>query len=175
MNYVIFLSPCPHSDPSILRQQMEIDCFRHQAPMSRMVTTVKPYNPFRIGKKTLEYWRRPHPWKTSEPQLWGGGRLCTVMEKQKNTEWSNYVCLNELGYQTGSTSRPELRHSLPPDGGHSVCCEPGLAVGTQRTHRELFSVGILGPPRGSWVWGLEMILTFKIWAVTTDNGILFVT
>lgn len=55
MNYVIFLSPCPHSDPSILRQQMEIDCFRHQAPMSRMVTTVKPYNPFRIGKKTLEY------------------------------------------------------------------------------------------------------------------------
>ncbi|XP_028738805.2 LOW QUALITY PROTEIN: spermatogenesis-associated protein 48 [Peromyscus leucopus] len=49
-------TPSPDSEMSrILRQQMEIDCFRHQAPMSRMVTTVKPYNPFRIGKKTLEY------------------------------------------------------------------------------------------------------------------------
>ncbi|KAB1253744.1 Spermatogenesis-associated protein 48 [Camelus dromedarius] len=30
----------------VLRQATVVDVFRHQAPLSRMVTTVKPYNPF---------------------------------------------------------------------------------------------------------------------------------
>ncbi|XP_060221190.1 protein SPMIP7 [Meriones unguiculatus] len=45
----------------ILLQEMKVDHFRHQAPMSRMVTTVKPYNPF--NKKEIEafdYCRRQH-------------------------------------------------------------------------------------------------------------------
>ncbi|EPY85517.1 hypothetical protein CB1_000372008 [Camelus ferus] len=31
---------------TVLRQATVVDVFRHQAPLSRMVTTVKPYNPF---------------------------------------------------------------------------------------------------------------------------------
>ncbi|XP_012879873.1 PREDICTED: uncharacterized protein C7orf72 homolog [Dipodomys ordii] len=40
----------------ILRTGMKVDLFRHQAPLSRMVTTVKPYNPFNKKEKvTLDY------------------------------------------------------------------------------------------------------------------------
>ncbi|XP_025305098.1 spermatogenesis-associated protein 48 isoform X4 [Canis lupus familiaris] len=35
----------------ILRKEMEVDLFGHQAPLSRMVTTVKPYNPFNKKQK----------------------------------------------------------------------------------------------------------------------------
>uniref|UniRef100_A0A8C6RDT7 Spermatogenesis associated 48 n=1 Tax=Nannospalax galili TaxID=1026970 RepID=A0A8C6RDT7_NANGA len=48
-------STTPSSDSElnrILLQEMQVDLFRHQAPMSRMVTTVKPYNPF---KETVDY------------------------------------------------------------------------------------------------------------------------
>ncbi|KAL6085305.1 hypothetical protein STEG23_022227 [Scotinomys teguina] len=49
-------APSPDSEMKrILRQEMQVDCFRRQAPMSRMVTTVKPYNPFRKEKEPLEY------------------------------------------------------------------------------------------------------------------------
>lgn len=34
---------------------MIVDRFRHQAPLSRMVTTVRPYNPFnRKEKETVD-------------------------------------------------------------------------------------------------------------------------
>uniref|UniRef100_A0A8C6GUM7 Sperm microtubule inner protein 7 n=1 Tax=Mus spicilegus TaxID=10103 RepID=A0A8C6GUM7_MUSSI len=40
----------------LLLQEMRVDRFRHQGPMSQMVTTVKPYNPFnKKEKETLEY------------------------------------------------------------------------------------------------------------------------
>ncbi|XP_007942125.1 spermatogenesis-associated protein 48 [Orycteropus afer afer] len=40
----------------ILKKDMEGDFFRHQAPLSQMVTTVKPYNPFnRKDKTTVDY------------------------------------------------------------------------------------------------------------------------
>ncbi|XP_031300853.2 protein SPMIP7 [Camelus dromedarius] len=40
-------TPSPDSEvQSVLRQATVVDVFRHQAPLSRMVTTVKPYNPF---------------------------------------------------------------------------------------------------------------------------------
>ncbi|XP_069852109.1 protein SPMIP7 isoform X2 [Dipodomys merriami] len=40
----------------ILRTGMKVDLFRHQAPLSRMVTTVKPYNPFNKKEKvTIDY------------------------------------------------------------------------------------------------------------------------
>ncbi|GAB1295817.1 Spermatogenesis-associated protein 48 [Apodemus speciosus] len=35
----------------LLLQEMRVDCFRHQGPLSRMVTTVKPYNPFNKKEK----------------------------------------------------------------------------------------------------------------------------
>ncbi|XP_031194421.1 spermatogenesis-associated protein 48 isoform X2 [Mastomys coucha] len=40
----------------LLLQEMRVDRFRHQGPMSQMVTTVKPYNPFnRKEKETIDY------------------------------------------------------------------------------------------------------------------------
>ncbi|NP_001388478.1 spermatogenesis-associated protein 48 isoform b [Rattus norvegicus] len=40
----------------LLLQEMRVDRFRHQGPLSQMVTTVKPYNPFnRKEKEALEY------------------------------------------------------------------------------------------------------------------------
>ncbi|XP_003503047.2 spermatogenesis-associated protein 48 [Cricetulus griseus] len=50
-------TPSPDSEMSrFLRQSMEDDRFRHQAPLSRMVTTVRPYNPFnRKEKETIDY------------------------------------------------------------------------------------------------------------------------
>lgn len=56
---ILFFLFC--SNPSVLLQEMRVDRFRHQAPLSRMVTTVKPYNPFnRKEEETLEY-SRSHP------------------------------------------------------------------------------------------------------------------
>ncbi|XP_020042780.2 protein SPMIP7 isoform X1 [Castor canadensis] len=54
------IPPAIPSDDSelncILREEMGTDLFRHQAPLSRMVTTVKPYNPFnRKEKETIDY------------------------------------------------------------------------------------------------------------------------
>lgn len=41
---------------SVLREEMAVDLFRHQAPLSQMVTTVKPYNPFnKKEKETVGY------------------------------------------------------------------------------------------------------------------------
>ncbi|XP_073741137.1 protein SPMIP7 isoform X2 [Callorhinus ursinus] len=50
-------TPSPDSEVHrILRKEMEVDVFRHQAPLSRMVTTVKPYNPFnKKQQKTVGY------------------------------------------------------------------------------------------------------------------------
>ncbi|XP_014649099.1 PREDICTED: uncharacterized protein C7orf72 homolog [Ceratotherium simum simum] len=56
-------SDVPSTTPSldsevhhILRKEMEVDLFRHQAPLSQMVTTVKPYNPFnKKEKETIGY------------------------------------------------------------------------------------------------------------------------
>ncbi|NP_001388476.1 protein SPMIP7 isoform 6 [Mus musculus] len=56
-------SNIPSREPSadsemnrLLLQEMRVDRFRHQGPMSQMVTTVKPYNPFnKKEKETLEY------------------------------------------------------------------------------------------------------------------------
>nr|XP_034364069.1 spermatogenesis-associated protein 48 isoform X3 [Arvicanthis niloticus] len=40
----------------LLLQEMRVDRFRHQGPLSQMVTTVKPYNPFnKKEKETIEY------------------------------------------------------------------------------------------------------------------------
>lgn len=36
---------------SVLREEMAVDLFRRQAPLSRLVTTVKPYNPFSNRKR----------------------------------------------------------------------------------------------------------------------------
>ncbi|XP_008574413.1 PREDICTED: uncharacterized protein C7orf72 homolog [Galeopterus variegatus] len=45
-------TPSPDSElHHILRKEMAVDLFRHQAPLSRMVTTVKPYNPFNKKEK----------------------------------------------------------------------------------------------------------------------------
>lgn len=50
---------CLFSPPfsySTLRREMAVDLFRHQGPLSRMVTTVKPYNPFnKKEKETVGY------------------------------------------------------------------------------------------------------------------------
>nr|XP_014683890.2 spermatogenesis-associated protein 48 [Equus asinus] len=50
-------TPSPDSEVHhVLRKEMEVDLFRHQAPLSRMVTTVKPYNPFnKKEKETVSY------------------------------------------------------------------------------------------------------------------------
>ncbi|XP_058390826.1 spermatogenesis-associated protein 48 [Diceros bicornis minor] len=50
-------TPSPDSEVHhILRKEMEVDLFRHQAPLSQMVTTVKPYNPFnKKEKETVGY------------------------------------------------------------------------------------------------------------------------
>ncbi|XP_006875350.1 PREDICTED: uncharacterized protein C7orf72 homolog [Chrysochloris asiatica] len=50
-------TPSPESEVHhILRKDMKVDFFRHQAPLSRMITTVKPYNPFnRKEKETVDY------------------------------------------------------------------------------------------------------------------------
>ncbi|XP_025778760.1 spermatogenesis-associated protein 48 [Puma concolor] len=50
-------APSPDSEVyRILRKEMAVDLFRHQAPLSRMVTTVKPYNPFnRKDKESVGY------------------------------------------------------------------------------------------------------------------------
>ncbi|EFB19031.1 hypothetical protein PANDA_006012, partial [Ailuropoda melanoleuca] len=46
-------TPSPDSEVHrVLLKEMEVDVFRHQAPLSQMVTTVKPYNPF--NKKQQE-------------------------------------------------------------------------------------------------------------------------
>ncbi|XP_059028626.1 spermatogenesis-associated protein 48 [Mustela lutreola] len=46
-------APSPDSEVHrILRKEMKVDVFRHQAPLSQMVTNVKPYNPF--NKKQQE-------------------------------------------------------------------------------------------------------------------------
>lgn len=52
---LIFLlfSPCCLS---VLQKEMAVDLFRHQAPLSRLVTTVRPYNPFsKKDKETIDY------------------------------------------------------------------------------------------------------------------------
>ncbi|XP_006161868.1 spermatogenesis-associated protein 48 isoform X2 [Tupaia chinensis] len=50
-------SPSPDSELySVLRREMKVDRFRHQAPLSRMVTTVKPCNPFaKTEKEVVDY------------------------------------------------------------------------------------------------------------------------
>nr|XP_002721634.1 spermatogenesis-associated protein 48 isoform X1 [Oryctolagus cuniculus] len=50
-------TPSPDSNlHCVLRKEMKVDVFRHQAPLSRMVTTVRPYNPFnRKEKETIGY------------------------------------------------------------------------------------------------------------------------
>nr|XP_003407161.1 spermatogenesis-associated protein 48 [Loxodonta africana] len=50
-------TPSPDSEVHrILRKDMAVDFFHHQGPLSRMVTTVKPYNPFnRKEKETVDY------------------------------------------------------------------------------------------------------------------------
>ncbi|XP_037693737.1 spermatogenesis-associated protein 48 [Choloepus didactylus] len=50
-------TPSPDSEVhGVLRKDAEFDLFRHQAPLSRMVTTVKPYNPFnKKEKETVGY------------------------------------------------------------------------------------------------------------------------
>ncbi|XP_012591440.1 protein SPMIP7 [Microcebus murinus] len=45
-------TPSPDSELyRTLRKAMQVDHFRHQAPLSRMITTVKPYNPFNSKEK----------------------------------------------------------------------------------------------------------------------------
>uniref|UniRef100_A0A8C6FUG7 Sperm microtubule inner protein 7 n=1 Tax=Moschus moschiferus TaxID=68415 RepID=A0A8C6FUG7_MOSMO len=50
-------TPSPDSEVhQVLRKGMAVDLFRHQGPLSRMVTTVKPYNPFnKKDKETISY------------------------------------------------------------------------------------------------------------------------
>ncbi|ELK12695.1 hypothetical protein PAL_GLEAN10022049 [Pteropus alecto] len=50
-------TPAPDSAVHrVLREEMAVDVFRHQAPLSHMVTTVKPYNPFnKKEKETVGY------------------------------------------------------------------------------------------------------------------------
>lgn len=46
----------PFSVLSVLREEMAVDVFRRQAPLSRMVTTVRPCNPFnKKEKETVGY------------------------------------------------------------------------------------------------------------------------
>lgn len=53
---------------SVLRKRMAVDLFRHQGPLSRMVTTVTPYNPFnKKDKETISYWEGP---ALSAPLAW---------------------------------------------------------------------------------------------------------
>ncbi|MBZ3870966.1 hypothetical protein SUZIE_110575 [Sciurus carolinensis] len=49
-------TPSPDSElHRVLRKEMGVDLFRRQSPFSRMVTTVKPYNPFnKIEKKIID-------------------------------------------------------------------------------------------------------------------------
>ncbi|KAI5194314.1 Spermatogenesis-Associated Protein 48 [Manis pentadactyla] len=49
--------PSPDSEVhQVLRKEMGVDLFHHQAPLSRMVTTVKPYNLFsQKEKETVGY------------------------------------------------------------------------------------------------------------------------
>uniref|UniRef100_H0W262 Spermatogenesis associated 48 n=1 Tax=Cavia porcellus TaxID=10141 RepID=H0W262_CAVPO len=45
-------SPSPNSElHRTLQKEMRVDLFRHQGPLSRMVTTVRPYNPFNRKEK----------------------------------------------------------------------------------------------------------------------------
>ncbi|XP_008066124.1 uncharacterized protein C7orf72 homolog [Carlito syrichta] len=45
-------TPSPDSElHRFLRKEMQVGLFRHQAPLSRLVTTVKPYNPFNRKEK----------------------------------------------------------------------------------------------------------------------------
>lgn len=54
--YVSFSFFFPSLYFSVLREEMAVDLFRHQAPLSQMVTTVKPYNPFnKKEKETVGY------------------------------------------------------------------------------------------------------------------------
>ena len=46
--YVSFFPPFFHS---VLGKEMAVDIFRHQGPLSQMVTTVKPHNPFEKKEK----------------------------------------------------------------------------------------------------------------------------
>ncbi|XP_004694541.1 PREDICTED: uncharacterized protein C7orf72 homolog [Condylura cristata] len=50
-------TPSPDSEVHrIIRKEMEVDLFCHQAPLSQMVTTVRPYNPFnKKEKETIIY------------------------------------------------------------------------------------------------------------------------
>ncbi|KAM5273644.1 protein SPMIP7 [Ctenodactylus gundi] len=50
-------APSPDSELyGVLRKEVGVDFFGHQAPLSRMVTTVTPYNPFnRKEKENLDY------------------------------------------------------------------------------------------------------------------------
>ncbi|XP_075413430.1 protein SPMIP7 [Tenrec ecaudatus] len=50
-------TPSPDSEVHrIFWKDMKVDGFRHQGPLSRMVTTVKPYNPFnRKVKESIDY------------------------------------------------------------------------------------------------------------------------
>ncbi|XP_040820949.1 spermatogenesis-associated protein 48 isoform X1 [Ochotona curzoniae] len=50
-------TPSPDSQlHCVLRKEMKVDLFRHQGPLSQMVTTVKPYNPFnRKQKHAISY------------------------------------------------------------------------------------------------------------------------
>ncbi|XP_053409846.1 spermatogenesis-associated protein 48 [Nycticebus coucang] len=49
-------TPSPDSELyRTLRREMKVDLFRHQAPLSRVVTTVKPYNPFNRKEESRGY------------------------------------------------------------------------------------------------------------------------
>ncbi|KAJ1063272.1 hypothetical protein AB1E18_003531 [Capra hircus] len=50
-------TPSPDSEVHhVLRKGMAVDLFRHQGPLSQMVTTVTPYNPFnKKDKETISY------------------------------------------------------------------------------------------------------------------------
>nr|XP_012314172.1 uncharacterized protein C7orf72 homolog [Aotus nancymaae] len=50
-------TPSPDSELyRVLQREMAVDLFRHQAPLSRLVTTVRPYNPFnKKEKETLDF------------------------------------------------------------------------------------------------------------------------
>ncbi|EHH17315.1 protein SPMIP7 [Macaca nemestrina] len=50
-------TPSPDSElHRVLQKEMAVDLFRHQAPLSRLVTIVKPYNPFnKKDKETIDY------------------------------------------------------------------------------------------------------------------------
>nr|XP_519560.3 spermatogenesis-associated protein 48 [Pan troglodytes] len=50
-------TPSPDSElHRVFQKEMAVDLFRHQAPLSRLVTTVRPYNPFnKKDKETIDY------------------------------------------------------------------------------------------------------------------------